>query len=167
MYKSFTTEGGIRVPCILRYPPLLKPDSTQNPSIARAFATAMDIMPTIIDLAGITHPAAGCKDRQTASYRDRQVYGMTGKSWTNYLADPNAHSNAEAVYGANFSFGWELHGSAAFRQENWKIVFLPPKRPTGRGQWELFDLEKDPGEIFDMASKMPQKCKEMIKMFER
>lgn len=44
LYKYFSSEGGIRVPCLLNYPPL----TARRGSIDHSFATVMDIAPTIL-----------------------------------------------------------------------------------------------------------------------
>ena len=41
----------------------------------------------------------------------------------------------------------------AYIKGNWKILRLP--QPFGSGQWQLFDLEKDPGETTDLSAKYP------------
>ena len=127
----------------------------------------MDIMPTILDLAGIQHPAAKCKGREMAPYRDRQVFRMTGKSWVNYFTGSAEQKGEQGIYGNDFWFGWELHGMASLRKGQWKIVFMGKNQPTGKGEWELFDLDKDPGEIDDLAQKMPDKLKEMMALFDQ
>jgi arylsulfatase len=48
-----------------------------------------------------------------------------------------------------------------FRQKNWKIVKL-----NGEG-WELYDLEKDPTEINDLAESMPEKLEELTRAYEQ
>jgi arylsulfatase A-like enzyme len=47
----------------------------------------------------------------------------------------------------------------AWMEDNWKLVRLPV--PFGNGNWQLYDLAKDPGEINDLAATMP----EMVKSF--
>jgi arylsulfatase len=46
-----------------------------------------------------------------------------------------------------------LFGIRAYRLGDWKILQLPP--PYGTGQWQLYDLSKDPGETNDLASRPP------------
>ena len=135
--------------------------------LVKPFATAMDIMPTMLELAGVQHPAKGCKGKEMAPYRDRKVYPMTGHSWVGHLSQANGNSNEQGIYGDDFWFGWELHGSASVRKGNWKIVWMSTQRPTGKGKWELFDLEKDPGETNDLATAMPDKCKELMLLFDQ
>jgi arylsulfatase A-like enzyme len=50
LYEGFSSEGGIRVPMILRYPALTVKDSPVR-GIEHSFATVMDIYPTIVELA--------------------------------------------------------------------------------------------------------------------
>lgn len=66
LYKAYPTEGGVRVPCVLRYPKFARP------SIVDDFATVMDLAPTFLEMAGITHPAP--------DWRGRKVVGMRGES---------------------------------------------------------------------------------------
>jgi arylsulfatase len=60
--------------------------------------------------------------------------------------------------------GWEQLGIAAVRVGNWKAVFLPP--PRGPGEWELYDISRDQGEIHDLAEARPEKLAEMIIHYE-
>ena len=76
MYKSYTTEGGIRVPCVAKFPasyccPL------PNGGITHKFSTIMDIAPTFLEMAGLRHPAP--------SYKGRNVVGMRGRSMVRIL----------------------------------------------------------------------------------
>jgi arylsulfatase len=36
----------------------------------------------------------------------------------------------------------------------------------GRGDWELFDLAADPGELKDLAAEHPDKLKEMVALWD-
>ena len=38
--------------------------------------------------------------------------------------------------------------------------------PNGTGEWELFDLKLDPGELNDLAKKHPQKLEELVNRWE-
>ncbi|CAL5869146.1 uncharacterized protein PFLUO_LOCUS3374 [Penicillium psychrofluorescens] len=70
LYKLYTTEGGVRVPCIARYP-------NYPAAIKHDFATVMDIGPTILEMAGLKHPAP--------TYQGREVAAMRGKSMHSWL----------------------------------------------------------------------------------
>ena len=60
--------------------------------------------------------------------------------------------------------GWEQIGVAAVRLGDWKAVFLPP--PRGPGEWELYEVSKDPGETKNLATSRPEKLVEMVGHYE-
>ena len=86
LYKLYTTEGGVRVPCIARYPGC--PAATKH-----EFATVMDIGPTILEMAGIKHPAPTFHGRQVAEMRGKsmlpwlKVRAVTSKPFTIQASD--------------------------------------------------------------------------------
>ncbi|TPX11835.1 uncharacterized protein E0L32_007572 [Thyridium curvatum] len=147
--KSYTTEGGIHCPCIIRYPPGI-PEAARG-SITPTFTTVMDILPTMLDLAGVKHPGS--------TFRGRQVAPVRGKSWRALLENPTDAS--VQIYDSEKDIvGWEQLGIAAVRVGDWKALFLPP--PRGEGKWELYNVAKDPGEVHDLSEKEPAKMEEML-----
>jgi hypothetical protein len=52
----------------------------------------------------------------------------------------------------------------AYIKDNWKILRLP--LPFGTGSWQLYDLEKDPGETTDLSPKYPDVKESMIKAWD-
>lgn len=40
-------------------------------------------------------------------------------------------------------------------------------KPFGTGDWELFDLERDPGELEDLSQQRPDKRKELVALWEQ
>ena len=48
---------------------------------------------------------------------------------------------------------------------NWKILSM--QKPFGKGDWELFNLVDDPGELNDLSNQFPGKCKELITLWEK
>ncbi|KAI1074998.1 putative arylsulfatase [Whalleya microplaca] len=146
-FKAWTTEGGIRCPCIVRYPPLAQPKG----SIAHEFTTVMDILPTILDMAGIEHPGS--------HFRGREVVTPRGRSWVPFLNGKaeNVHEN-----GTQDVTGWELFGRRAIRRGNWKAVFTP-----GPDEWELFDLSQDHGELHDLSKEKPTILHELLVEWEK
>ncbi|KAK1462730.1 arylsulfatase [Colletotrichum melonis] len=136
-FKGFTTEGGIRCPCIVRYPPLVRKEG----GISHSYTNVMDILPTMLDLAGVSHPGT--------TFRGREVVAPRGKSWV-----PMLSSKTSEVYGEGEDVaGWELFGMRAIRRGKYKAVMLPP--PHGTGAWELYDIDSDPGETKDLAASEP------------
>jgi arylsulfatase A-like enzyme len=107
----------------------------------------MDIAPTVLELAGIKHPAP--------AYQGREIVPMRGASMTAWL-----RGEAQRVHAKDFVNGWELCGRGAIRKANWKAVFIP--KPKGPEKWQLYDLSKDPGETTDLAEEEPEKLKELL-----
>ncbi|RDW57176.1 arylsulfatase-4 [Coleophoma cylindrospora] len=133
-FKTWSTEGGIRCPCIVRFPRFSRASSG---NYTHEFGTVMDILPTLLEMANI--PSVG------KSFRGRDVMPVRGKSWVPYLsaAAENIHPTGQDIT------GWELFGMRAIRRGDWKAVYLP--EPKGKGQWELYNLVRDPGEVNDLA----------------
>lgn len=147
-FKTYITEGGIRCPCVVRYPPFMRDSNFQTNS----FATVMDILPTILELAGVQHPGK--------QFRGREVVGLRGSSWVPHLsgATPSFHDEEKQIT------GWELFGLRAIRQGKWKAVYMTA--PRGKDRWELFDLESDMGEMHDQADQQPEILKQLIEHWE-
>jgi arylsulfatase A-like enzyme len=116
LYKAFTTEGGIHVPLILRYPPITVASGENG--IDRSFTTVMDITPTLLELARASHPGT--------MYRSRPVVPIRGKSWVGDLKDPKTYP---VVHDENTVTGWELFDHQGLRKGKWKIVLVPPPFP--------------------------------------
>jgi arylsulfatase len=147
LHKAFTTQGGIRVTGFITWPGFAR-----QQQIGTAFSTVMDIAPTLLELAGTTHPGT--------SYRGREVAAMRGRSLVEYLTGA-----AENVHDADTGTGWELFGRRAIRQGDWKALYLPA--PYGPGSWQLYDLASDPGEIDDLAASQPDKLAELLALWDR
>ncbi|MBU6407436.1 MAG: hypothetical protein KGS44_09935 [Alphaproteobacteria bacterium] len=60
--------------------------------------------------------------------------------------------------------GVEVSGNAALFHGDFKIV--RNIAPVGDGQWRLYDLSRDPGEVNDLAQQEPQRLADMIKAYE-
>lgn len=143
--KFFTTEGGIRVPAFISGPGLARK------GISHAFSTVLDITPTFLALAGLSHPGA--------HYRGRPVHVPRGRSLLPWLQgdDTPPHDDSEST-------GWELFKRRAIRQGDWKALYIP--KPDGPGRWQLYHLGDDPGEINDLAAEHPERIAALIRHWE-
>lgn len=186
--KSFTTQGGIRVPFIIRYPPFHAHASASPGGVIGQQATVMDIAATVLDLAGIRHPAEGGEESK-GTFRGREVVGMKGKTWrgmfergdvchdddeplgweVGFASDPGLSANQRNGKCAFHRFVAnrcpQLHGRAGMRIGDWKINFVPP--PFGPGKWQLYNLRTDPGEVFDVKDEEPEKYTQLCAAWER
>ncbi|PNS15462.1 hypothetical protein CAC42_721 [Sphaceloma murrayae] len=170
LYKAFTTEGGVKVPFLAKWPTstplnaainetttprpisLTNSDVPPNGLVTSAFATVMDLAPTILEMAGASHPAP--------TYQNREVVPMRGKSMLPFTkgASPRIHDQDHVT-------GWETCGRAAVRKGDWKIVFIP--KPKGPEKWQLYNLAADPGEVHDLADRDPGRLRDMIRLWDR
>lgn len=168
LYKAFTTEGGVRVPFVAQFPksiPLPKTSQgllsavtggKETGSIIDAFSTVMDLAPTILAMAGVSHPAP--------TYQGREVVPMRGSSMLPFLTGTSSNDNA-AIHPSDHITGWETCGRAAVRCGDWKIVFIPA--PKGPEKWQLYNLKRDPGEVYDLSGKDPERMQKMLKMWDQ
>lgn len=134
-FKSFVSEGGIKVPSIIRFG-----DLPYKGDMDGEVMSVKDIAPTLLELANAQHPGS--------VYKGREVLPMTGKSFLAHL-----HNQQLAVYSAADINVWELFGRQAIRQGPWKMV--TQAAPFGNGEWQLFNLDDDPAETNDLAAENP------------
>jgi arylsulfatase len=147
MFKGFPAEGGIRSPFIAKVPGL----QANAGAINHSFFHVRDIMPTILDLAGIDPP------RQIDG---REVRALQGQSVLELL-----DGSAEVPHSGASQVGYELFGLKAFFDGDWKILWMPA--PFGSGEWELYNLAADPAEMNNLAGEQPERVESMIEMWER
>ncbi|MEI7443519.1 MAG: arylsulfatase, partial [Burkholderiales bacterium] len=150
-YKFFAGEGGIRVPLIVAGVP-----GAASGSIHAGLAHVIDIAPTLLELAGVAHPA-GARARTDAGSAatppdpgsaSPPVEPLAGRSLLPVLRDPQARLRAP-----DESIGYELSGNRALYRGDLKLT--SSLAPLGDGRWRLYDLKADPGETRDLAESMP------------
>jgi len=147
MFKAFTSEGGIKAPMLVKLPGKMENAGSMNHS----FFHVRDIMPTILDLADV---------EPGKQFEGRKVMSMQGRSVLDLFEGKVATPYAEAS-----QVGYELFGMKAYFVGDWKILWMP--KPFGQGEWELFDLKQDPGELNDLGKQHPEKLIEMIALWEQ
>jgi arylsulfatase len=145
-YKGWVAEGGIRNGLIVAGPILKRPGG----SIVHSMAHVSDIMPTLLDVAGVSYPE---------SVNGHKLPALLGKSWTRLLAGEEESSHAEEDY-----FAWELFGNRALRKGDWKLRWQ--YKPYGKEDWELFNLATDPGERHDLAAQQEEKLSELLALWQ-
>ncbi|KZT22809.1 putative arylsulfatase [Neolentinus lepideus HHB14362 ss-1] len=158
LHKRFSTEGGCRVPLVLK-PASFDKISTGG-KIANAFCTCMDITPTFLELAGLRHPGT--------QYKGRTIEPLRGASWVPFLDTIRTTDAAivnTPIHPPDYVMGFEVHGSAGLIKGRYKLTYVP--KPKGPQRWELFDLESDPGETQDLKGQLPDKFAELLDEWER
>ncbi len=140
--KGSTYEGGVRVPCIVRWPGRVPAGRESN-----AIFSTLDFMSTFANLTGSKVPD------------DRIIDGV---DQTDLLLGKSAQGSRTDFY--YFSRN-ELHG---VRKGKWKLM-LPDRRifpgyvkDRGTNDIELYDLENDIGEKNNIAKQYPEIVSELI-----
>lgn len=133
--KSTTWEGGVRVPCVVRWPSRI-PAEGVKPGIT----CLMDLFSTCVDLAGAELPAGRPID---------------GENLMPMLAEGATAPHSDFFY----YFGRDL---CAVRSQDWKLHMM--KRvdrdakkpgPLEKCPPELYNLKDDPGERRDLSLQYP------------
>jgi len=135
LFKGYVAQGGIQVPAIVKLPG----DMPGAGTIDATFTHVTDFMPTFLEVAGAVYPE---------TYDGETLPPLQGTSLLPLL---------EAASGAAFAergIGWSAYGMDAFRRGDWKVLRLP--EPFGNGDWQLYDLSSDPGEVADRAAEHPE-----------
>jgi len=139
-FKAHAYEGGIRSAAFVVLPGRIAAGR------GNVQVTVMDIMPTILDLAGIKHPGI--------SYQGRNILPMRGMSMLPWL-----EGRASSVHAADIPLGFELMGRASLRKGDWKIVH---QSGEGTGTWALYYLRDDPSELHDLSVSHSDKLDELL-----
>lgn len=127
--KASSFEGGFRSPFLARWPGVLPAGAVTDEVV-----TALDLLPTLVDLAGARRP----------------VLPIDGHDvWPVLSGQPGARSPTDAFY-------YYARGRLeAVRSGRFKLVFANPLRspPVERA---LYDLVADVGETTDVSGQHPQ-----------
>ncbi|MHC4520729.1 MAG: sulfatase-like hydrolase/transferase, partial [Planctomycetota bacterium] len=142
--KGSTWEGGVRVPCIIRWP-----DHVPAARVSNAIFSTVDFMPTLAELAGCEVP------------KDRIIDGV---DQTALLLGTSEAGARDHIY---YFCQNEMHG---VRKGKWKLL-LPNRRryynyvkDTGSSEMELYNLESDLGEKHNLAGQHPEIVSEMLEL---
>jgi arylsulfatase A-like enzyme len=141
--KGRLYEGGIRVPLMVRWPGRIAAASTSS-----TVAGCIDLYPTLLGLAGVPVPSGHRPD---------------GLSLVPVLLGTGAVERE-----AYFTWFPHLVPGVAVRSGNWKLIRRFEERPEDyAGLHELFDLGTDPGETTNLASRHPDKVRELDALIDR
>lgn len=146
-YKGWMAEGGIRNALIVSGPAVQRPKGSINHGLMHV----LDIMPTLLAIAGTSYPEANADGRQLPP--------LIGKPWNDVLA-----GRAESPRTHRDYLAWELFGNRAVRQGEWKLRWQV--KPMGAGTWELFYLATDPAERHNLAAREPDRVRELAALWD-
>jgi arylsulfatase len=148
--KNSNWEGAFRVPCMVRWPGVIKPGTVSNEIISH-----LDWLPTLL-------AAAGDSDIKEKLLKGHQVGKKTYKvhlDGYNFLPHFKGAEKSQRVEYFYFSDDGDL---MAMRYDNWKIIFMEQRVPGTLQIWQeplvslrfpkLFNLRTDPYERADITS---------------
>ncbi|MCB0726251.1 MAG: arylsulfatase [Ignavibacteriae bacterium] len=149
--------GGTRNPMVVSWPKKIRHDKKPRGQ----FHHVNDIAPTIYDAIGITHPEV------VNGFKQDPLDGVSMK----YTFD-----SADAKGKKETQF-FDNNGSRGIYHKGWFACTFGPLYPwlnhspgietwdSEKDVWELYDLTKDFSQANDLASKYPEKVKELKKIF--
>jgi len=156
-WKREVHEGGIADPCIISWPG----SAFDQGGIRLQFTHAVDVLPTLAELAGLELPAQieGIEQSAIDGVSFAYLLGRDGAS------APERHETQYA----------EMFGSRAIYHKGWKAVtFHPvgplyddqdPNAPFDEDVWELYHVREDLSETADLAARHPELLTELIELW--
>lgn len=148
MFKGFKAEGGIHSPLIVKLPENMQAANGMNAS----FLHIRDIMPTILDATGI--------EILQTEFKGRSVLPIQGSSVMPLLLGEVMETSAETK-----EVGYELFGQKAYFKAPWKALWMPES--AGTGAWELYNIDRDPGELQNLAEQHPELLSELVDLWKQ
>lgn len=136
--KGSLHEGGVRVPLIVKYPPLIKPGT-----VCSEPAISYDFYPTFVDLAGGSLP-----ENQT----------IDGLSLKPLFIDPSAKLPRDALYW-HYPHYHHDRPASSIRERDWKLI----EYLDGSGDIELYQLSQDIGETNNLAGEKKGRAADLKK----
>lgn len=157
--KTTLYDGGIRTPWIVRWPVKVGAGKTTD-----ALVSAVDIAPTLLELAGMQADAIATEGRSFAAVLEdptqpHRQYAFGEDHWHDYedharcivdgrfklirndYLDLPSTPSADAGRGLSWQNMLKLHELGKLSPAQ-RACFRAP-----RSRWELFDLQRDPGEL--------------------
>ncbi|MFT3701293.1 MAG: arylsulfatase [Agriterribacter sp.] len=158
--QDANAEGGTHNPLIVFYPKGI----IEKGGIRNQYSHVIDLLPTTVDIAGLTLPATIKGIKQDA---------IQGTSFYYSLNNAKAPSKHTVQY-------YELPGAIAIYKDGWKAerVHFPTTLELGAilsgnsnvkpyDTWSLYNLNEDFNEINDLSKTNPEKLKTLQDLFDK
>ena len=149
-WKREVHEGGVADPLIVHWPRGI----AARGEVRRQYVHAIDVAPTVLELAGLDAPAV------LDGVAQRPIEGV---SFAYSFDAPDAPERHETQY-------YEMFGCRALYQRGWKAVAYHPIQDLSafaHDVWELYDVGRDPSECHDLAAQHPERLHAMIEQWWR
>ena len=145
LFKRYTHEGGIATPCIVHWG-----NSDVAPGVVRQPTHVIDVLPTLLELAGGTYPS-------TRGGHD--IQSVDGESFASVFAG-GEWSRERPLF-------WEHEGNRAVRLGDWKLVseVSDPTDDSCRAVWELYQMAEDRTELEDRIATEKDTADRLIDLY--
>jgi len=135
--KATIYEGGFRVPMIVVWPGVVKPDSRSS-----AFVSSVDFYPTILEMAGLKpKPGLTCDGVSLVPVLENPKAQVRDTIFCHFPHSVPATKNI---------------ASTSVRKGDWKLIKFYADNPDQTDRYELYNLKKDIGESTNLAEKNPK-----------
>lgn len=138
LYKHWTHEGGVSTPLICHWPDGIDDQG----GIRHTPGHLPDIMATILDVTGASYPN---------EHKGEAIPPPEGCSLKPVF--DGEQLDDRPIF-------WEHEGNAAMRCGKWKMVREYP------ADWELYDMENDRTEIYDLADQYPSLIEDFSNQYQ-
>ena len=145
--KSFTWEGGIRVPAIIRWPGNVKPGSEYNEPVA-----GIDLLPTLCDIVGAELPNRHIDGVSIRPVLEGQTFNRTAPILTFFYRTSPAASMRLGDYVLI------AHSDDESRQKTHGFISadMPRIKNASLVSFELYNVKDDIGQENDIAASHPE-----------
>ncbi len=157
-FKGLVYEGGIRVPCVMSWPNKFKNRTVD------LIASQTDIMPTLLEAAGIQLTRKIKFDG--VSLMPLLTGEIAPEDWSDRTIILQGYPEAKP----------QIRRCFMVRNQRYKLVqaygnkfidnITDQRIPENNFKYELFEIEKDPGEKYDISSQHPDLVRKMIRQYE-
>jgi len=138
-YKNWSHEGGIKTPLIAYWPKKIKNKGV----VSHKPIHFIDFLPTLQSVIGASYPQ---------TFKGDFVIPTPGKSFlAQILGDPSSDRETPIF--------WQWNEGKAVREGKWKLV-------AHKNVWELYNLETDPVEEFDLIETETERASQLKTLFD-
>ncbi len=162
--KTTLYEPGMRLPCVAR-----NPYQSSRGLVTDAMITWADVAPTILEFAGAEHEGSGLHGRSFLDTLDQpQTSGWDEVYASHTFHEITMYYPMRVVRGRRYKLTWNIahplpfpFASDLWEAATWQSVLSREGAKYGqrsvenyihRAEFELYDLEKDPHEIHNLAA---------------
>ena len=141
-YKQTLHAGGIRAPLVFHWP-----ERIREGGLRHQFHHVTDVTPTVLDLLGMEAPAV---------FEGVPQLPVAGQSMAYTFEDADAPTRKVTQH-------FEMNGHRSVWHRGWKAVtYHAPGDDFQSEPWELYHLDEDYSESYDLAQEEPERLRELI-----